>query len=109
MITGTVSRLVTNQNSLVGLEQPVLVVCDMTRRDVLTAVSDYLQTSGLVATDLSVELVPVVGFASAKVRRLLAEDEQAGRVSFVIIRDGIVRRYFKTADQDDFSVHLTSL
>ncbi len=109
MITETVSRLVTNQKPPVEPAQEVIVVCDMAQRDVLAAVSSFLQTTGLVAADANVQLVTPVVFANAKLLGLLNEDQRAARVSFAVIQGNTCRRYFKSADQDEFSLHMTSL
>ena len=107
MITETVSRLVTNQVPPVMPAQHV-IVCDLANRDLLAAVAQFLQTTSLVPADANVQLVPLAICASAKVQALLEADQLAGRISFALIQDSLCRRYFKTKDQADFSVHLTA-
>jgi len=105
----TVSSLNTHQNPLVEPMQSVMVVCDVANYQALAAVSAYLQSADLLI-EANVQVVPPAVYANQKIQEILAADQAAGRIGFVMVKDdNACRHYFKTAEQTDFSIHITPL
>ena len=105
----TISPLNTHQNPpVVEPMQPVVVVCDVASYQALAAVSAYLQAADLLV-QANVQVVPPAVYANEKVQGILAADQAAGRIGFVLIKDDACRHYFKTAEAADFSLHITPL
>ena len=102
-----VSQLVTNQKSFTGNTAHMVVICDVAQPETMAAVSDYLEKAGYLVNKDAVHLMAPAVFGNAAVQSLLAQDQQYQRTSFVVIKDGTQRHYFKKAYQADFSIHVT--
>ncbi len=109
MMMETISPLMTSQKPPVENDFPLMVVCDVADHHALAAVSEYLQTAGLLSPDVNVPVVAPTAFANPKVQELLLEDRAMGRIGFVLIKDNSCRHYFKTAEQVGFSIRITPL
>jgi hypothetical protein len=105
----TVSPLNTHQNPPIESMQSVVIVCDVANYQALAAVSAYLQSADLLI-QANVQVVPPAVYANEKIQEILAADQEAGRIGFVMVKgDNACRHYFKTPEETDFSLHITPL
>jgi hypothetical protein len=83
----------------------VLVVCASNDQALQESMLNYLYEAGY--TSLTVTTVADCG--NDQVKALLARDASIGLISFVILKDGVLRHYFRTAGATDFSIRVATI
>jgi hypothetical protein len=92
-----------NHTHFVATDSAVLV-CWSDDQMVQESILNYLHEAGYA----SLIVTMAAQCQNARAKELLERDSKIGLISFVLLRDGMLRHYFRTPQAADFSLRVTA-
>ena len=101
------SAFITQQKPPLTNDVRVVVVHDPRDQHLLQAISQFLEEAGYFERHERLAVLAASSFGSPNISVQLERDRAQNLTSFVMITQGALKHYFKTADQSDFSLRMT--
>ena len=107
MQTQRLSAFITQQKPSLTHDVRVVVVHDPRDQQILQAISQFLEEAGYFDRHERLAVLAATSFGNLNISQQLERDHANHLTSFVMITQGALKHYFKSADQRDFSLRMT--